>query len=351
MVPAVLISPTLFLVKDLSVGWINDFLGTLVALPVIVLLVKLGQKYPDKTIVEYSELLLGPIAGKIIGLMIVISLFLTTCGVARVFGEVLTNSLMIDTPILVLVILVISICANGARIGLEIPARFSEIFTLLTIILMTLVSVLPYQYINFENLQPLYLTHGLSELIAPVGSVASFYMEFLILGMLIPYLNRPREALRYTLGSLSICLAILVMECVVLIAVFGPIANSFTLPAFELARVISLGEFIEHVEGLIVTVWEVAVGVKLTLFLWVTSLGLAQVLGLKNYHPVVYPLSALVIPVSLILWNSLIDLEAFLLRPWIVLTLTWIPFLVALLYCARALRAKSSGKGADHEPA
>lgn len=56
--------------------WISGIISVLTVLPFIIITIKIGQNFPDKTIVEYSTSLLGTVLGKVLGLLISLYFFL-----------------------------------------------------------------------------------------------------------------------------------------------------------------------------------------------------------------------------------------------------------------------------------
>lgn len=52
--------------------WISGIISLITVLPVILITIYIGQKFEDKTIVEYSQELLGEAFGKVLGLILTI---------------------------------------------------------------------------------------------------------------------------------------------------------------------------------------------------------------------------------------------------------------------------------------
>lgn len=59
------------------------------------------------------------------------------------------------------------------------------------------------------------------------------------------------------------------------------------------ARYISIADFFEHVESIVMALWVAGAFIKISVFYYAAVLGTAQLLHLKNYKPIVFPLGIL----------------------------------------------------------
>jgi spore germination protein KB len=189
-----------------------------------------------------------------------------------------------------------------------------------------------YNLMEPSYLRPFFFAQGLGELIWPSASVLSFYTEFLVIGMLLPYIDTPRLALPLSIGAIIMINLMLLMQCFGMASVFGPLLNSTTSPAFAMARMVSLGDFFERIESLITVVWIFGAGIKVCLFLWATAVGLAQLLNLKDFRSLVYPLGALMVAISIVSYESLIGLINVLTGSMIVFSISFLIVILLALY-------------------
>jgi len=338
LVPVVLICPTVTMVNNPATAWVNDIIGSLIAIPLVWLIVRLGLKYPGKTIIGYTKELLGPIGGILAGSVILWFYFMIAASVLRALGETVVTGLLVETPILVFLVSATFLIANSARNGMEINSRVAGIMMPLIIFLLLFVVASTYNLMDPGYLRPLFFAQGLGELIWPSASVLSFYTEFLVIGMLLPYINTPRLALPLSIGAILMNTLILLMQCFGMASVFGPLLNSTTLPAFSLARMVSLGDFFERIESLITVVWIFGAGIKVCLFFWATAVGLAQLLNLKDFRSLVYPLGALMVAISIVSYEGLIDLINILTGSMIVFSVSFLILILLILYIAPGIK-------------
>lgn len=332
LTPVFLICNTITLVRSTPTAWVNDVLGCILALPMVWCLARLGSKYPNQTIVQYTVNLLGGLVGGLLVSLYILFMLYIAAFSARSMGETVTTSMTPDTPILVSLIMLIFLAANSARNGLELNGRISEGLMIVSIALFVILCACCYNIMDINELKPFYFTHGLQEIIPPTASVIYYYTEWLVIGMLIPYLRKPVEALRWSLFALFLSGIILVIFCLTMILVFGNQINLLTLPSYNMVRQISLNHYFERVESLIAIIWFFVAGAKVALFLWAAVLAIAQLLKLSDYRPLVYPVGALVTALGYTGVASMVEMIRFLSKPMTIFSL----FLTAVMLLSLA---------------
>ncbi|MCR4403632.1 MAG: spore germination protein [Firmicutes bacterium] len=303
--------PTAAAVQQPQDAWIVAIVGTAITVPFVMLVAYLGIRFPDKTVIEQAELLLGKYLGKLVGMVLIWYWVLVASSTAREVGEAYTVAVMPETPIIVFMVGAVLLAANAARSGLEVVARLGESTMWVVLSLALLVLVLPYDQMNPKNLAPV-LARGFRPLIAPIGMIASFYLELIILGMVIPCLTRPRDATRFSLYAVFVSGLVMTWFVVDLAAVFGPCASDIVMPAFSLTRMISIAAFFERIEAVILAAWTLSGVIKLALFLWASAVGLAQLFGVSRYQSFAYPLGAMIVAFGILFYDSNPALQRFL---------------------------------------
>ncbi|MDK2820289.1 MAG: spore germination protein [Clostridia bacterium] len=337
-VPVMLLCTYSYTLKTVQIAWLNDVLGVALSLLYLYLFVRLCKGFKDKTIIEYLESNLGPVFGKIIGIILVIHFFIIAASDARDMGETFTTTIMPETPIIVFILIIVFLGANAARNGLEVIARISE-FTVPIILLFLFITIsLNYKFIDVKNLKPFYFPQGFSELVQPTGSILSLYIgEFIIVGMIFPYLNKMQKCSKSVILATLFTGVLFVILCIDMIVIFGPTFKTLSIPILSLAKLIFIANFIERIEGIVILSWVLGSAIKIALFLWATAVGTGQILKLKSYQPLIYPLGALATVNSILNYERAADFINFFTGPWIVYSSTLSISLLIILYIAQAL--------------
>ena len=156
--------------------------------------IKLSSLYPNKTLIEINEAILGKWLGKFVSLLFVASTLLFCSQVLFYAGSFLTTRIIIQTPMLAVHILFMGIVIVGVRLGIETIARCAEIlFPWFVIPFLILVfSIFP--QIHYENLQPL-LEVGVKPIIRSIlvfTSITSLTIIAVTFSLIV-YLSIPYE--------------------------------------------------------------------------------------------------------------------------------------------------------------
>jgi spore germination protein KB len=341
LVPVTLTFSLITSTKHVQDAWIAGIVSSVITIPFVILITELSLKFPRKTIIEYSQILLGPVIGRLLGLIILWFFVDTSVNITRVLGEGYVIAIMPETPILSFMIMLAFMSCYAARSGLEVVSRLGEDVFYILVFVLLLTYALPYNAMRFENLMPV-LARGVPNLVSPVVASLGYYSQYLIIGMIVPYLDKPEEATKYAVYAVLITGALMALAALAMVAVFGPTANSWTLPLFSLARMISLGEFFERIEAGVMAAWTLSTGIKLSLFLWATSVAIAQLFNLRAFEHLVCPLAALSVPLGLISFESMVDLEDFLAKADAVFSIIVAVVVLLFLYAALGIRTSVS---------
>ena len=98
----------------------------------------------------------------------------------------------------------------------------------------------------------------------------------------------------------------------VLIGVFGDMIPVYMVfPTYDLARYISVAQFLERIQILIVVMWMFGGIVKMAVFYHTAAIATATTLGLKNYRVTLLPILAATIIISRVFYGEHIEFDKF----------------------------------------
>jgi spore germination protein KB len=134
----------------------------------------------------------------------------------------------------------------------------------------------------------------------------------LIISMVVPYLNKPRGVSRIVIWTFIINNVIFVIIIMSIIMTFGvQQAQIRTFPTFGMMRLIRLGNVIERLEMIHMAIWVLGYILKVAVFCYLAALGLGQLFKLQTYRPLVLAVGALMVVLSIWLFDSIVDLSQF----------------------------------------
>ncbi len=276
-------------------AWMSALAAFFLAGFFVFLIAYLGMKYPDKSIVGYSREILGKWGGAAVCIFTFWTFLFMAGSDLRIYAEVITTGFLVHTPIVAILVGMVLVAAVAAYCGIEVIARAADFmfpFYIIAIIASLVVAV-PSIKFGCINLQPV-LARGpapiLRGTIVPTGIIA----QYLVLTVLIPHLNKPKKTLRIALGALGLATIILVLFCLAVVVVLGPQSGARQLfPVFAMVRNLQISTFLERFEVLTIFSWGFGLFIGISTFLYCGAKGLAELMQLKNYRPLIAPLAVI----------------------------------------------------------
>lgn len=277
--------------------WMTSILAFLTGFIVIYVANRLHEHYPKQTVIQYSTSIVGNIPGKMIGMVYFLYLLRATGVISREYAEFVKGNFLFKTPILLIIILMILLAAIAVRGGVEMLARCAVIFTPIFIIPLFLLLLLIGQ-LDVKNMLPI-LNHGIVPVIKGTVSPQAWMSEYFLMTFFLPCLTDHGKGKRW--GTISLVTVVLSLTYVNLISLFllGPDTSNKSYPVLTAFRYISVANFIDNLEAMLLAMWIVGNFIKIAIFYYAAVLSLAQTFQLSDYRSFVFPLGILAVVFSL----------------------------------------------------
>ncbi|MHB1043165.1 MAG: GerAB/ArcD/ProY family transporter [Eubacteriales bacterium] len=341
---AILTVPALTVKFARQDAWLSIIAATLAGLLIARLVVSLSLRFPGKTLFEYAEEILGRVPGKIVGLLYIWWFLHMNALVIREFGVFLVTAMMPETPIIVFHIVGVAVVAYMVRNGLEVLSRVNQLFIPITGLLV-IIFILSTKDMKLVRLLPVF-DAGLIPIVKGAAVPASWLGEIVTLTMIIPYLKKPKEAHRVAALSILLISFFLTASILEALLIFGPhVAGRWVFSTFNAVRVVSIANFLERLESVIMAGWVLGGFVKVGVFYYAAVLGSAQWLELKDYRPLVAPVGVILVALSILIHEGVVDLLDFLARVWPPYALIVFQVGIPLTLLIVALARGKGGKG------
>ncbi|MEJ8545968.1 endospore germination permease [Brevibacillus borstelensis] len=337
---AILYVPSLTAASAKQDAWISALLGWGEGILLTCLYAALSMRHPNRTILQYSEEILGKWAGKLVAFLFLSYFFIDASLMLMEIGDFVTTQIMPETPIEVILVLFAAIIVMGVRSGAETISRTSELlfpyFLLLFFILIAFIS----PQIKLENAKPV-LANGFAPMVGGNFRYMQYLLESVILIVLFPLVNRPdRAAKAYVMGILLANFFLTVTTAVAILVIGPDITVLLTYPSYTLAQKISIGNFFERIEVIMAVIWFITLFVKITVCYYATSCGIAQTLGLRDYRRLTLPLAMIMVIVALATMPNRPYFDSFVNLIWMPYSLTYGLFLPLVLLLVGSLRKR-----------
>lgn len=329
-------------------AWIAAIIGTGIGSLVIWLFITIALWFPHLTFIQINEKVFGKWIGKAFSVFFVLTTFLFTSELLFYCGTFLNIHALPSTPMVVLNILMAGVVVMGVRLGLETIARSAEILIAVFFILFLILVVFISPEIKFENIQPVFETGTKKIVQSSVFYFVVSSVNAVILLMIFPsFINKTKQGKKsFLLGNLIGGIIIIIITFLT-VAVLGPENTARqSYPSYELAKRINVGDFVQRIEGLMGTLWIIALYFKAVLYFYASVLGMAQILNLKDYRPLTLPLGMIAVVLSLVIYPNVSYQQNWDSTTGNTLSLSYglfLPLLLVVIYGLRKKKLKKRG--------
>lgn len=328
----------------------DAWMAPLIAFPASALVIwlcgRLAARFPEQTFAEYAPKVLGKVPGKLCGLLLFWYFFHLDAAISREFADFLIATSHPRTPVALAVGLVGFAAAVAVRHGPEILARLGELFTPIAIALLLLITGMAYASTDTNLLKPV-LENGLRPPLTSGFITQAFTGQVVLLAVLLPSVTRADQGVKASYVALAVIVAALTLVSLVSLSVFGPITDKLIWPFFKVARVASFGEVLARIDPLVIGFWVGGSSFKLAVHLYAAVITFAQVVGLKDWRPLVFPMSALVAVYAAGHLDNFVEhghMLAYFWPPYTQLFHVVLPALVLLVAWLRGMGANADGE-------
>ncbi|UVI28753.1 GerAB/ArcD/ProY family transporter [Paenibacillus spongiae] len=278
--------------------WLSPIWGLLSGGISIFLAIMLGKRYPQETVIEYSNHILGRILGKLVGLIYLLFYIHLSSLILKEYGYFLVNNFYMRTPIIVIIGSFALLCAFNARGGIEVIARTATLLTPIAYLLLFATIVLITPKIQPQQMLPMF-EHGAGPSLRGSISVQAWYSEFFLLSFLLPYMHDKHLKVKSSMVALLAVMVTLVLVNMASLMFMGSEESGRNVyPLLGITRSISVAGFFQHLESLVMFFWVAGTFIKFSMFSYVSIIGTSQWLGLPRYQPLVMPVVFLIVVIS-----------------------------------------------------
>lgn len=281
-------------------AWIAMILAVICGLFDIGLFRFLWSKHSGITFIEIIIEIFGKWVGSLIAWLFVFFCLLSGSQALWYMGDFVTVEAFYETPQIFINMVFLAAAVIAILYGLEAIARSYEIFIPFIFVLFLLSMILVLPNAKIDNLLPVF-EKGITQLLKGSFYLSTYLLFPTVIMLMVfpPHTDNKLEARRafvkgYLWGGflvfISIFLSILVLG--------STITASSQFPVYLLAREISLGIIFTRLEFIIAAVWVITLLSRVLFYFYAGSLGLSQLLKLKDYKRIALPLAMIVLILS-----------------------------------------------------
>ncbi len=267
-------------------GWMLILIsGMIVSIP-FALYTYLGWVHKEKTLVEYSNLLVGKFVTYIFIFIIISSFFIPLFAVSRDAGELIKINLLRETPVSVISLTIFLVVYYLIIKGIKNIARVMEFYGLIFLILIILSYIILLTQGNLINLKPIFLSDATSHL----KDIWYFLLPFggyELIGAIPFRRNTTKKVFYYTLGtSIFITLFyIFITESNFSVIGVDEVVN-YKDPGIIAIRRVELPflQFLRRMDGFVVAAWIIGAFGTITVCSYIVIFYISKIFKKANYN-------------------------------------------------------------------
>ncbi|TBL81840.1 GerAB/ArcD/ProY family transporter [Paenibacillus thalictri] len=248
------------------------------------LIALLGMRFPNQTIIQYSETIIGKWPARLGSAFIICFFAILTSLTAREFGEVVVASVLRRTPLEITVIVMLLLACFSARNNIIEFAYLHYFYLPLLLGPGLLIVVLSLKNADMTNLQPIW-GESPQTMLSGIFTVSALFQGSFIFTMVIPAMRQPTKAMKASFWGLLISGGLYILITLAAVSVFGSEETRKLLwPTLELAKTTSLpGNILERLDAAFLAVWVIAVFTTLFSSYYITIHSMSSLFHLRNH--------------------------------------------------------------------
>lgn len=285
-------------------GWMLVIITGCFGLISYFFLMQLFKKYPQQNLIQIAKKLTGSWIGTGFGIVLSFYFISYTALILREFAEIFIISMFPHTPLSVIVIMLLIIIGYGTFYGADSICRITWFIMPYLVVgaLFAFISAIP-NY-NFPSLLPVF-GPGIKQILKGSTTHLSLFSGILVLGMLAPQIREQDKVPRVGLLSMIISIVINTIITAILIMTFNAsTTGKLIFPAFQIARLITITEYLQRLEAIFVFLWFFTAAVLLNGLFLGAIISCKQTFNLKNRRGLLLILMLVLLVLSLLPFNN-----------------------------------------------
>ena len=267
--------------------WLSILISGVIVILMAIVMAKLSQKFPEKTIFQYASNIVGAPLAFIVSTLLLIYFIMIAGFELRVLAEVTMFYLLEGTPIWAIIIPFVWLSGYLLFGGINAIARLLQIIFPISILVLIITYLLSLKIFDIDQLRP-FLGEGLLPVINGLKSTVLVFSGFEVTMFLIAHMQHPKQAIKAVVTGLGIPVCIYLFT---LIFVVGGLSVDAVLrstwPTIDLLRSFEIsGLFFERLEFPFMVIWTMQMFSNFTCYYYGASLGISQLIKV-NISPVI----------------------------------------------------------------
>lgn len=272
--------------------WIATIFATIQGFLIMWLTVKVIQRTPDKNIMEHVDHLFGKWAGKLVAILMIGFFIGAFATVMITFVYHLMDYFLPEIPVIVFVIVAVIVGMYAVYHGLEVVARLALVGVFSVIALNVLLMMGSYKDFDIRELMPVFQSGFVNTVWTSRHNDTDWAMATLMAAMLLPHVKDKKTWKKSAPIALLYAGMTVLMWPILEAGVLSPeVTGQYIVACMQMARSAEVGLFIHRYEMIMVAFFASSILVMTAMTMFCASVATAHVFELRDYRPVIIPVS------------------------------------------------------------
>lgn len=291
--------------KDL---WIATILAIFMVLPIMAVYSRIHHLFGDKDFFDIVEFCFGRFIGKIIIVLFTWYMIDLTSLILRDFGNFINTVSLPETPIIIIMISLITICTWSVKEGIGVMGRWSNFFLTVVIIIMFSTILLLIPNMNINNIRPV-LYNGIKPVVkGAFGTVSIPFAETVAFTIAFSKFKTQKSPYRiYIIGLLLGGIGLFIISLANILVLGTDSTLILYYPSYSTVKKINIGEVLQRLEVVVALVFILGGFIKVSITLLAACKGVTKIFRCNYYQFIVTPIALLILNLSYFEFDSVME--------------------------------------------
>ncbi|WP_199615720.1 GerAB/ArcD/ProY family transporter [Paenibacillus alkalitolerans] len=288
-------------IKAKQDSWLTVLAGLLSGLFLLLLLMEIQHREPDKNLTQIFIRYFGSVIGTIFAVMYVIFFSYESYRNVRDFGDLTVMTVLPDTPISLIMLIVMALAVYSFFQGIEVFFRVAEFVVAGVVGFYALLIVMNFTSgnVHMERLLPI-LENGINPILKEAVDETIWFPfgQMIVFLMFWSRLDEKKAMAKTSIRAYFVSGTVILIMNIINIAVLGPhYAAISTVPLLQTVQLIQIAEVFERFDAVIIMLFFVGIFFKAALWYLAAILGLGQLFH-ADYRKFILPVGAVIYAAS-----------------------------------------------------
>jgi spore germination protein KB len=290
---SLLTSNLYYFVKNDS--WISVIIGFFASVIIVSVYGSLSDRYPGFSLIEINDAVFGKYAGNAVSGFYILYFLSLACFNTRDLGDFVKSSILPGTPLTVIFIIFISVCAWAVHKGPVNMTRYGMLVAVMAMFAILLNTVLLFNKTEIKNLQPAFELPIKNYLIGAHIVTMLPFCEIIAFMMFIPYMHKSVNFGRAAKGGLiigGVLLLIIVLRDIMVLGQYNTISS---MPTYSTIRLVDIGDVLTRLEIVYAVILMSLLFFKVCIVYFAAVSGFSRLFHIDSYQIFVCIFSVLIV--------------------------------------------------------